>query len=400
MSDFENSTDENVSVCPVLTLHISSLCTDTTSVPDDEEACSRPVHTLMPHLQRAQLFLQRKEARLEQLRTQLQHPLPSFRPALCQRSRQLARTHSPLPRSVPECTAATFHPHINAKSRRLQRPGSVTERLYVHSRKPNSVSPVRHKPLSLNRSRELVRLKTDSKLQQVAEKFPSLLNYSQFRDILEQLNLVKSGEREVAYGLWKHLGDKESLPFTQLQEFLLSSDPLLRELRIQQLSRTKPVRLPESPPRRVVTPDQQRKQIERLTTTNSAKLQAARASREQEQLRDCTFTPQLVTTPAECMRRLAQTSRHAKLYKLAAVLQTRKLTVERPQLDSCSFVPKLIPRSASVMCELPKRAAETIARLKRAREEAAWREYRREHGLNNSSRTTQKKAEWRTRSHS
>ena len=369
------------------------ICSEASTVPEDEEALCRPVHSLMPHLQRAQLFLQRKEAKLELRRVQLQEPLPSFRPTLCRHSRRLTRSHSPLP---PKPTAVpSFHPHINASSRRLKRPGSVVDRLHRSIHKQKSASPVVRAPSPLQHSRELMQRRLDSELQQAATTLPALLSYTQFRELLQRLGMATIEDRELCYRTWTHLSAQETLSFSALRSFLLApTSPLLRQLHLRRLTQTKATPVPISPPRSRVTPEMQRIQVERLTS----KPKAHKTTQESD-LRECSFTPQLVAvSPADCLRRLSQGSRHEKLYKLAAVLQMRKLTAPAPSNESCSFTPQVLPRSASVLCALPKRVAETVARLTRAREEAAWRDYRRAKGLNNNATTERMRAKWRVMS--
>jgi len=387
MNSLEKPTDKalKTSVC---------LCSEASTVPEDEEALCRPVHTLMPHLQRAQLFLQRKEAKLEQRRAQLQQPLPSFRPSLCPHSRRLTRSHSPLPKPTP---APTFRPHINARSRQLQRPGSTVDRLYRLARKQLSASPLTRTPPPLQHSRELIQRKLASELQQ-ATASPSL-SYSQLREVLQRLGMATAEDRELCYRVWTRLSVQGHISLDGLRSFLLDSgsSSLLRELHLRRLTQIKVVPAPMPPPGKQVAAKTQRRQMERLATTNSSQLQSAKEARERELLRECTFTP-LLQTPADCLRRLSQDSRHEKLYKLAAVLQMCKLTVPPPPSENWSFTPQLLPRSASVLCALPKRAAETVARLSRAREEAAWRDYRRTQGLNNTAVTERLRAKWRVRS--
>lgn len=370
------------------------VCSEASTVPEDEEALCKPMHSLMPHLQRAQLFLQRKEAKLELRRVQLQEPLPSFRPTLCRRSRRLTRSYSPLP---PKPTVVhSFHPHINASSRRLKRPGSVADRLYGSIRKQKSASPLVRAPSPLQHSRELMQRRLDSELQQAAATLPALLSYTQFRELLQRLGMATIEDRELCYRTWTHLAAQEQLAFSALRSFLLAptSSPLLRALHLRRLTQTKAIPVPISPPKSSITPEIQQKQVERLISKPKAHKTA-----QESDLRECSFTPQLVTvSPADCLRRLSQGSRHEKLYKLAAVLQMRKLTVLAPSNENWPFAPQLLPRSASVINVLPKRAAETVARLTRAREEAAWRDYRRARGLNNNATTERMRVKWRVRS--
>lgn len=155
-----------------------------------------PKNTL-PH-QRVQLFLQHKEAELEQ------HPLPSFRPTLCPR---LTRSHSlPKPNSAP-----TFCPRINARSRLLQRPGSTVDRLYRLARKQLSTSPITCTSLPLQHSGELLQRKLVLELQNATAPLPASLSYLQLKEVLQRLGMATREDRELCYRVWSHLSAKEHI---------------------------------------------------------------------------------------------------------------------------------------------------------------------------------------------
>ena len=373
-------------------------------------------------------FEQRKQAKLEHRRSQLAPSAPSFRPAICSKSHRLTHSRSGSvftrlqqwkPAGAP-CTdpQPNFRPYINPRSRNIARPGSVSQRLYEaasHTREVTCPSPRSQSPIQT--SEDLASRKFDTEMQQAASDLPDPLNYTQMRLMLDRLHML-GNDRNLSYRVWVYLAkENKEVTFAKVKAFLCAAvnckgtnagiHAQFRDLSINRLAAAPVPRTEPTPPRRSTTPEAQQRSIQRLLTFNSEKKQVAVLQKQQDELKECTFKPMLVaqdpgqTTEGDSLaaayRRLlslSKGSRHEKLHRLAAVVQTRKLEVPAPPVETVT-PPRVKRRSLSQVSEPPRRAAETAARLRHAREEVEWRAFRKSKGLNNCSATERKKKMWR-----